>query len=51
MDLIGLTWRKSRHSSTGSNADCVEIARTSQAAAVRDSKNPAAGMLTFPAGS
>lgn len=37
-DLPVLTWRKSSHSS--SNPQCVEVARTPNAVAVRDSKDP-----------
>ncbi|MEU4828537.1 DUF397 domain-containing protein [Actinomadura sp. NPDC023710] len=36
------TWRTSSHSSTG---NCVETARIGNQIAVRDSKNPALGML------
>lgn len=49
MEQSGLTWRKSSRSGTGGNGNCVEIARTLATTAVRDSKNPAAGTLTFPA--
>ena len=38
MDLAGVTWRKSSRS--GSQSDCVEVARTATVGAVRDSKNP-----------
>jgi hypothetical protein len=48
VDHSGLTWRKSTRSDEGTNADCVEIACLPLAAAIRDSKNPASGMLTFP---
>ncbi|CAM3387469.1 DUF397 domain-containing protein [Kibdelosporangium persicum] len=44
-----LTWRKSSRSSAQTNASCVEIARLPHGSAVRDSKNPTAGILTFPA--
>lgn len=37
-DLPSLTWRKSSRS--GTRLNCVEIARTSEAVAVRDSKDP-----------
>ncbi|MBP2331062.1 hypothetical protein JOF56_011447 [Kibdelosporangium banguiense] len=43
-----LDWRKSSRSSAGSDAACVEIARLPQTTSVRDSKNPATGILTFP---
>jgi hypothetical protein len=36
-ELRTLTWQKSSHSK---RLDCVEIARTNAAVAVRDSKNP-----------
>ncbi|WP_158895353.1 DUF397 domain-containing protein [Amycolatopsis anabasis] len=39
-------WRKSSYSS-GLNSECVEVAFAPKAVAVRDSKNPAAGTLTF----
>jgi hypothetical protein len=44
-DLIA-PWRKSSYSNTGAN--CVEVARTrSGKVAVRDSRNPAGGALSF----
>ncbi|HEV2781483.1 MAG TPA: DUF397 domain-containing protein [Actinophytocola sp.] len=50
VDLQGLTWRKSsRSGGTGTNDNCVEIALAGPVIAVRDSKNPFAGALTFPA--
>ncbi|HEV2779448.1 MAG TPA: DUF397 domain-containing protein [Actinophytocola sp.] len=50
VDLRALGWRtSSRSSASGSNANCVEIAFAGSVVAVRDSKNPAAGTLTFPA--
>jgi hypothetical protein len=42
------TWRKSSYSGTNGEADCVEVALTSQVAAVRDSKNAAGPSLAFP---
>jgi hypothetical protein len=42
-----LEWRKSTYSGGGN--DCVEVAFTADGAAVRDSKNPAAGALRLPA--
>jgi hypothetical protein len=49
MDLSGLVWRKSSRSGTGTNDNCVEVAFAGPAVAVRDSKQPAAGALAFPA--
>jgi len=40
------TWRKSSHSSNGSN--CVEVASTPDATLARDSKNPTGPTLRFP---
>jgi len=40
-------WRKSSYSGGGNN--CVEVAQTAAACAVRDSKNPDGGQLTFGA--
>lgn len=42
-DFSRLSWRKSTHSGGGN--DCVEVAFTGDGAAIRDSKNPAAGAL------
>ena len=39
---VSAVWRKSSRSNNGGNADCVEVALTSSAALVRDSKNQAA---------
>jgi hypothetical protein len=44
MDLSAVTWRKSSRS--GSQSDCVEVAVTENFQAIRDSKNPAGGVLT-----
>ncbi|CCH27430.1 DUF397 domain-containing protein [Actinosynnema sp. NPDC047251] len=49
VDSTGLVWRKSSRSGGGSNGNCVEVAFAGAAVAVRDSKNPAAGVLAFPA--
>jgi uncharacterized protein DUF397 len=40
-------WRKSSYSG-GGNGDCVEVAMTSEAVAVRDSKNTDGPTLAFP---
>ena len=42
-------WRKSSRSGGGTNDNCVEVAFAGPAVVVRDSKNPAAGILSFPA--
>ncbi|MGV9990895.1 DUF397 domain-containing protein [Streptomyces sp. NPDC003374] len=44
------TWRKSSYSGPGDGNECVEIAHRPAHTAVRDSKAPARGTLTFPAG-
>jgi uncharacterized protein DUF397 len=50
VDLSGLAWRKSSRSTvSGDNGNCVEVAFADIVVAVRDSKNPAAGTLAFPA--
>ncbi len=41
-----LTWRKSSYSS-GGTGDCVEVADSVHGVAMRDSKNPGGGVLTF----
>jgi hypothetical protein len=41
-------WVKSSYSGTNEHSNCVEVALSSQATAVRDSKAPAAGHLTLP---
>ena len=47
-EAITVIWRKSsRSSQDGSNANCVEVAFMGPAAAVRDSKNPGSGMLSY----
>lgn len=45
-DVSGAAWRKSSHS--GGNNDCVEMARGTEAALIRDSKNPSGPVLRFP---
>ncbi len=51
MDLNGARWRKSSFSSGtgGGNDNCVEVALTGPAAALRDSKNPCGPVLVVPA--
>jgi hypothetical protein len=44
----GWTWRKSSYSG-GGNGGCVEMARSPESIAVRDSKNPSGPILFFPA--
>jgi hypothetical protein len=46
-DFSGARWRKSSYSGSGNN--CVEVAQTVAACAVRDSKNPDGGHLIFGA--
>jgi hypothetical protein len=43
-----MNWRKSRSSEANGNSDCVEIAKTPEVTAIRDSKNPESGLLTLP---
>lgn len=47
LDAISVQWRKSTYS--GGSNNCVEIAQAGAIRAVRDSKNPEAGFLTFDA--
>lgn len=47
LEQSGLRWRKSSYSGGGN--DCVEVAFTGDGAALRDSKNPAAGALAVSA--
>ncbi|MGW2722757.1 DUF397 domain-containing protein [Streptomyces sp. NPDC001492] len=49
MDTLD-NWRKSSHSGAGDGDSCVEIANNRTQVAIRDSKNPAYGTLTFPTG-
>ncbi len=44
-------WRKSSYSGPGDGDSCVEIANRRTHVAIRDSKDPAVGMLTFPTAS
>jgi hypothetical protein len=43
-----MDWRKSSFSQGNTNSDCVEIAKTPELTAVRDSKNPDGGALRLP---
>jgi hypothetical protein len=45
--ISGIQWRKSSYSGSGNN--CVEVATVADGCAVRDSKNPDGGHLTFGA--
>ncbi|MGA5560252.1 DUF397 domain-containing protein [Streptomyces platensis] len=48
-NLAAIAWRKSSYSN-GGDANCVEVSdRFPGAVPVRDSKNPAGGVLLFPA--
>jgi hypothetical protein len=47
-DAASVPWRKSSYSGGGNN--CVEAARVGDACAVRDSKDPEGGHLTFSTG-
>lgn len=44
-------WKKSSFSGGGEGNDCVEIANLQNRVAIRDSKAPAQGALSFPTGS
>jgi Domain of unknown function (DUF397) len=46
VDLVTANWRKSSHS--GANG-CVEVARSGDQIAVRDSKDPSGAVLQFTA--
>ncbi|WP_084477461.1 DUF397 domain-containing protein [Actinokineospora enzanensis] len=46
--LPGVVFRKSSYSSTN-GGNCVEVGALSGVVAVRDSKNPAAGLVELPA--
>ncbi|WP_250403917.1 DUF397 domain-containing protein [Streptomyces cellostaticus] len=41
-------WLKSSHSGGGDGNNCVEIAARPARIAIRDSKDPSAGILVFP---
>lgn len=45
---VGLTWRKSSHSTDGTSGNCVEVARTASAVFVRDSTDRDGGRLRVP---
>ena len=47
LDLTPCAWKKS--TASGDNNACVEVALTSDAVGVRDTKSRAAGHLEFPA--
>lgn len=51
VDLTGVSWRKSSRRGGGNNGNCVEVAFTGPAVAVRDSKDPDGPVLAFPASS
>ncbi|MBT2421524.1 DUF397 domain-containing protein [Streptomyces sp. ISL-22] len=42
-------WRKSSYSGPGDGNSCVEVSDRRTHIAIRDSKDPAVGTLTFPA--
>lgn len=42
-------WQRASHSGSGDGNNCVEISRSSTRTAIRDSKHPAHGPLSFPA--
>ena len=42
------TWRKSSFSGGTAGSNCVEVAYTPEAVAIRDSKNPDGPRLTIP---
>ncbi|MYW68308.1 DUF397 domain-containing protein [Streptomyces sp. SID8379] len=44
------TWRKSSYSGPGDGDSCIELATHPTHISIRDSKTPAQGTLTFPAG-
>jgi hypothetical protein len=44
-NLDELTWRKSSYSGNGENINCIEVAKTISALAIRDSKDPQGGVL------
>lgn len=48
VDFRGARWRKSNRSSGEDHVECVELAYVHSLTGVRDSKNPAGPVLTFP---
>ncbi|MFI6657410.1 MULTISPECIES: DUF397 domain-containing protein [unclassified Streptomyces] len=48
-DLTAARWRKSSYSG-GTGGDCVEVADLRPHIAIRDSKNPAGGVVTVSCG-
>ncbi|HEV8561171.1 MAG TPA: DUF397 domain-containing protein [Actinophytocola sp.] len=47
-NCVEVAWRKSSFSGATAHGDCVEVAVTVEAVAVRDSKNPDGPHLEFP---
>lgn len=47
-DLPGSAWRRSSYSDAQGNGDCVEVSCGAGAVALRDSKDPAGGVLAVP---
>jgi hypothetical protein len=47
-DCVEVAWVKSNYSTGGQGSDCVKVALVCPAIAVRDSKNPADGVLGVP---
>lgn len=41
------TWRKSSHSTEGTSAQCVEVAKLGNAIGMRDSQRPGCGHITL----
>ncbi|MFE2277019.1 DUF397 domain-containing protein [Streptomyces sp. NPDC059454] len=41
-------WQRASHSGSGDGNNCVEIARSPTCTAIRDSKHPTHGPLSFP---
>ncbi|WP_328371846.1 DUF397 domain-containing protein [Streptomyces sp. NBC_00445] len=48
--IAAAQWKKSSFSGGGEGNDCVEIANLHTRVAIRDSKTPAQGTLSFPTG-